>query len=128
MSTLGTKIKKLREFRNYPQEYLAEKIGMSQSGYSRIEMDEVEVSHQRLEQIAKALDVSVQDILNFDEKQIINIFSNQFPNGNAGNFDHPIYNYYMSEQERKLYDDKVRLLEEMVTMLKEEVERLKKGK
>lgn len=102
---------------------------MSQSGYSRIEQDEVEVSHQRLEQIAKALDLTVQDILNFDEKQIFNVMHNQTGSGISNNY------YQFTEDMKKLYEEQIKvhkeqnqLLTDLVALLKEEIERLKKGK
>lgn len=38
---VGQKIKKIRELRNYTQEYMAEQLGMSQTGYGNIERDEI---------------------------------------------------------------------------------------
>lgn len=129
-TTLGTKIKKLREIKNYKQDYMAEKLGLSVNSYGRIERDEVEVSHERLEQIAKALDLSVQDILSFDEKILISFLSS---NQSLGyNYSGTINNYAFSEAERKLiedkfklYEDKIALMQEVIDTLKAEVERLK---
>ncbi|HXA02953.1 MAG TPA: helix-turn-helix transcriptional regulator, partial [Cytophagaceae bacterium] len=42
--SVGSKIKKIRELRNYTQEYMADRLQMSQSGYSKIETDEVDVN------------------------------------------------------------------------------------
>ncbi len=62
MTTLGTKIKKIRELRNLTQDHMADKLGISQSAYSKLETDETTISQERLVQIAKALDITVQDI------------------------------------------------------------------
>src|SRR5437868_2402637 len=85
MITLGTKLRKISELKNLKQEYVAEKIGISQSSYSKMEKDEVEISHERLEQIAKAFDLPLIDILSFDldrlnstsEKKVFNVMYNQ---------------------------------------------------
>ncbi len=71
MQGIGGKIKKVRELRNLTQEHMAEKIAMTQAGYSKIEQGVVDVPYSRLEQIAKALNVKVEDIVSFDEKAMI---------------------------------------------------------
>ena len=118
MSSIGTKIRKLRELRNYKQGYMADKLGISPGAYGKIERDETELSHERLEQIAKVLDLSVADILSFDEKTVFNFINSQNPTGNSTN-NNPVYNYYMSENERKLYEDKIKLLEDKIKYLEE---------
>lgn len=71
MNGIGSKIKKVRELRNLTQEHVAEKIAMTQAGYSKIEQGVVDVPYSRLEQIAKVLNVKVEDIVAFDEKAMI---------------------------------------------------------
>jgi transcriptional regulator with XRE-family HTH domain len=121
MSTIGTKIRKIRELKNLKQEHMADKLGISTVTYGKIERDEADVSHERLEQIAKVFDISVQDILGFDEKQVLNFISNNHsavgPNS--------IYNNFPEEM-KKLYEDKIKLLEDKVEYLSREVERLNK--
>lgn len=116
MLTLGTKIKKLRELRNYTQEYMADKLGISQAAYSKMESDETDVSHDRLVQIAKALDISIQDILAFDERIFFSLTNNQ-DNASFGYIIHN--NNQLSDNERKLYEDKIRLYEDKVRLLEE---------
>lgn len=110
---LGLKIKKVRELRNFTQEYMAEKLHMSQPGYSKIETDEVDVNYQRLQQIAGILDIKLLDLVGFDEKTVINNYS---PNqANQG------YNviHQTSDNEKKLYEDKIGLLEDKIKYLEE---------
>lgn len=122
MLTLGNKIKKVRELKGLKQEYMAEVLGISQPSYSKIETDEVSVSPERLEQIAKVLQVTVQDILAFDERIFFNI-TNRDQSYGSGYFVQN--NSGISENEKKLYEDKIKLLEELVEMQKREIERLK---
>ncbi|MCR6637508.1 MAG: helix-turn-helix domain-containing protein [Sporocytophaga sp.] len=129
MSTLGVKIKKLRELRNLTQGHMAEKLGISQSAYSKIELDETNVGYERLEQIARALDVSVQDVLAFDEKMFFSVMHNQ--NSSVGYVVHN--NVQLAEKEREHYEEKIKLLEDKIKLLtekcellSEEVKRLKK--
>jgi transcriptional regulator with XRE-family HTH domain len=79
---VGTKIKKVRELKNLTQEQVAEQIGMTTSGYSRIERGEVRVSIERLEQIARALGVQPNDLTNFDE----NVFFTNYGTANDHSF------------------------------------------
>jgi transcriptional regulator with XRE-family HTH domain len=71
MHGIGAKIKKVRELRSFTQEHVAEKIAMTQAGYSKIEQGVVDVPYSRLEQIAKVLNVKVEDLVSFDEKAMI---------------------------------------------------------
>ncbi|TAF76857.1 MAG: XRE family transcriptional regulator [Bacteroidetes bacterium] len=68
--SIGFKIKKVRELRNYAQEYMAEKLVMSQAGYSKIERDEVDVNFNKLQQIADTLNIDVTKLIGFDEKNV----------------------------------------------------------
>lgn len=59
----GSKIATIRLARGYSQEYVAEKIGIKQNMYSRIEKDDkVKVGDELLKKISDALGVSVEDI------------------------------------------------------------------
>lgn len=53
---VGDNIKKLRELRNYTQQYLADQLEISLSGYGKIERNETDVSLSRLQQIADILE------------------------------------------------------------------------
>lgn len=72
----GVRIRKIREYRNYTQQHMAEILGISQNAYSKIESGNTKLSTDRLEDIAKVLDVPYEAILN-SEKQIFNIENNQ---------------------------------------------------
>lgn len=109
---IGNKIKKLRELRNFTQEYMAKNLDLSISGYGKIERDETEVSYQKLEKIAEVLGMKVEDIINFNEQIVFNVMHNQTGNG------YVIHNG-ISEQERKLY-------EQIIAQQKEEIEYLRK--
>jgi len=59
----GTKIASIRLARGYTQEYMAQKLGMAQNVYSKIEKNEKnKLDDELLEKIAEALGVSVDDI------------------------------------------------------------------
>jgi len=74
---VGKKIKQLRELRNYTQSYVAQQLGISVSGYGKIERDETDITLSRIEQIAQILDTKVEAILNFTPNQIFNQYNNK---------------------------------------------------
>ena len=78
---IGRNISRIRELREMKQEALAQAIGVSQQTISTIENSE-SVDEERLQEIAKALGVSVEGIKNFSDEAVLNIISNTF-NDNA---------------------------------------------
>lgn len=59
----GTKIASIRLARGYTQEYMAQKLGMAQNVYSKIEKNEKnKLDDELLEKIAETLGVTVDDI------------------------------------------------------------------
>jgi transcriptional regulator with XRE-family HTH domain len=56
-------IRKTRESKRLTQEYLAEKLGISQNAYSKIELGYSQITVYRLFQITKALDIEVSELL-----------------------------------------------------------------
>ena len=117
---IGNKIKKLRELKNFTQEYMAEKLEISQSNYSRIESDELDLPLSRLSQIADILEIKLSDLIEFDAKYFFNNVHAQTINGNINN--------NISQNEKKLYEEQIELLKGEVAYLKEIIELLKKGK
>lgn len=74
-SEIGVKIRKIREFRNYTQTHLADKLNISQNAYSKIENGTSKLSTDRLEEVAKILDVPVESFYT-GEKQVFNLDNN----------------------------------------------------
>lgn len=101
---VGEKIKKLRELKNYTQQYMSEQLDLSLSGYGKIERNETDISLSRLEQIANVLGVDMNTILTFEEKHIFNLNNNQLANG-------IVQNQYTNQTE---------LIEKIVSQYKEE--------
>lgn len=48
----GQKIRKLRELRNYSQEFMASRLGISQEAFSKIETGQTQMNLLRMEKIA----------------------------------------------------------------------------
>jgi transcriptional regulator with XRE-family HTH domain len=66
----GNKLRVFREFRNYSQEYVAEKLGITQNAYSRIETNQTRVSADRLRQLSDILNVPIAEILSDNEPEL----------------------------------------------------------
>ena len=112
---VGQKVKKMRELRNLTQDYMAEKMAMSQSGYSKIEQDETDVPFSRLLQICKILDVNILDLLSFEgDKLFFNINNQHNQNGSA---------FFFGKEEKDLYEKSIAELQNEITFLREMLEK-----
>ena len=71
--TIVSNIRKIREFRNYTQDYLAAKLRISQNAYSKIELGYSSITLNRLVQIAEILEVDLADIICANIEEIIHL-------------------------------------------------------
>jgi len=71
INQVAANIRKIREHRNYTQEYLAAKLRISQNAYSKIELGYTKITVERLFQIAVILESDPVDIITNDETQIL---------------------------------------------------------
>lgn len=69
---VGHKIRSAREFKEISQEYLANKLGISQPALSKIESNETKLPFEKIEEIALILGVNVDEMLNFDKANVFN--------------------------------------------------------
>ncbi len=111
---VGNKIRELREKKRLSQENMADMLKMSVNGYGKIERDEVSINLQRLQEIAKALDTSPEEIVKSDGL-VFNVYGHQ----NCGYLQGNQYNF--PEKLQQLYEDKIRLLEDKIEYLKNEL-------
>jgi transcriptional regulator with XRE-family HTH domain len=102
MERIGTRIKRFREIKNLTQEHLAEKLGISQNSYSRLESETVKISTDRLKEIAGILDVPAEYLMNTDAP--VYNFSNNASIKYAG-------------QIENIYDDQKELLHKTIEIL-----------
>jgi len=121
--TLGTKIKRVREIKNFTQEHMASEMKISQSQYCRYENDYASVEDEVLQQIADILEVKKEDIQNYEDRYL---FSNNTISGNrigievnhnSGDVNH----YVIDPKLEALYESKIKLLEEQTKMLQEQI-------
>ncbi|HUM50371.1 MAG TPA: helix-turn-helix transcriptional regulator [Chitinophagales bacterium] len=108
------RIKKLREFRNFTQQYLADKLDISQNAYSKIENGTTKLTIDRLEQIAKLLDVPVESVLS-NEKQVFNV-------ENHAKFYAHIENLH--EESKEILQQQIELQKQQIDFLQQQNEKL----
>lgn len=109
--TTAEKIRKARVNKNYKQEDVAGFLGISQRAYSKLETGETQIKLDRLEELAKVLDVSLVDLLPEGLNQHIGTINySQVGNGKFIN--------QTSPHEKELYDKIINRLSEEVNYLK----------
>ena len=65
------KIRFMRQSKNWSQEDMADKLGMSVAGYAKIEQGRTDTNFSKLEQIASVFELDVVELLSFGEKNVI---------------------------------------------------------
>lgn len=95
-------IRDYREERQWSQEQMAERLGMSKNGYAKIERGEVTLNLERLEQIAQILGVGIVDLLQNQDKNVVVQTQNQNANYH--------YNHYASNESLKAEIEKLQLI------------------
>jgi transcriptional regulator with XRE-family HTH domain len=65
------KIRFIRQSKNWSQEDMADKLGMSVAGYAKIEQGRTDANFSRQEQIASVFDMDILELLSFGEKNVI---------------------------------------------------------
>lgn len=80
---IGEKIRMIREIKGVSQDAAATHLDITPQAYGKIEREETKLDFKRIEEIAKYLQVTVDEVMNFDAK---NIFKNTFKDQSTGNF------------------------------------------
>jgi transcriptional regulator with XRE-family HTH domain len=105
-----TKIKQIRELKNFTQDYVAQKLGLSTRAYSKIETGETQLTINRLNEISAILEVQPMEVLGFDDKKIFNINNSTGNNG----YNNILYPEKLIQQ----YEETIQALKEQVQLLK----------
>jgi transcriptional regulator with XRE-family HTH domain len=113
MSNIGYKIRKVREIKGLTQEYVAQKLNISQPAYSKIEFGVTKLDEEKIKRLAKIFEVDPSDLLSFDENIIFNNTNQQGGNANV--------NTLINQLPEKLieqYEARIKQLEEEVAYLR----------
>ena len=79
--SVSLNIRKVREYRNYTQDYLALKLGISQNAYSKIELAYTRITLERLIQIAAILEIDVITLINSTSEDLLKLNTSAVSNG-----------------------------------------------
>ena len=111
MKGIGEKIRKIRNLRGYSQEYMGARLKMSQNNYSRIELDQINLTLNTLTEIAQVLEIGVQEIMSFNETTLFRTSVVEEPDRNEGKYkvQQPILSM-LQEEIVSLREDKRRLM------------------
>lgn len=86
---INEKIRQLREQHQLSQENMADKLGMSVTGYAKIERGEVRSNLPRLEQISEVFDMDICELLSYGENEKVyfnNSVTESTNSNNSNNF------------------------------------------
>ena len=110
MKGIGEKIRKIRNIRGYSQEYMGSRLNMSQNNYSRIELDQINLTLKTLSEIADVLEIGTQELLNFNEAVLFGTIRTEEGNQPKGNYAQGPLLSLLQEEIISLREDKKRLL------------------
>ncbi|MGB1210333.1 MAG: helix-turn-helix domain-containing protein [Lacinutrix venerupis] len=77
MNNLVFKIKQCRERQGFSQEFVAEKLKITQSSYAKLESGVVKITLDRLQKITEILELDINELINSKEQQIFNLYNNK---------------------------------------------------
>ncbi|MFV0411503.1 MAG: helix-turn-helix domain-containing protein [Paracoccus sp. (in: a-proteobacteria)] len=108
--TLGEKIRKIRELKGFSQEYMAEKLDISQRAYSKLEREETKLDWNRITGISHVLEIDPIDLIQFDDSLI---FHNCSQSGKINE----IHNHFPEELKQQ-YEKRIKQLEDEIAFLR----------
>lgn len=121
------KIKMMREMNQWTQEEVAEKLGMSTTGYAKIERGQTNVSVEKLKQIAQIFNINIAQLLDDNEKLVICSIGDNHSNYNNyfGMNEKLITQNEKQQLEIQLKNELLKQKDAEITALKELIELLK---
>ena len=101
-------IRELREQRQWTQEQMAEKLGLTRNGYAKIETGKSMPSLERLDEIAGLFGVKLFELLKLDGQNVVY---------QIGENDHGNNNYYNNNEKLQTEIDKLKLEMEKLNLI-----------
>jgi transcriptional regulator with XRE-family HTH domain len=111
-NSIADLVKKTRYEKNYSQDHIAKKLGITQKAYSKIENNETKLNVDTLTQIAEILEVDVASFFSSNEKPILNDFSTRTGGDNV------IYKNNSIEKIEELYKEIIKAKDSEIETLK----------
>ena len=117
------KLRTLRQWRQWTQEELAEKLGWSVNTYAKIERGDADLKLDKLKRIAEAMGVDVDELLAANDQTVFNFAENCTQN--------QAHTIHLTESQCAHELEKARLIiaqkDQEIALLKEIIALLKKG-
>jgi transcriptional regulator with XRE-family HTH domain len=120
---IGQNIRRIREIKHLKQEAVAESLGMSVTAYGNIERGDADVNFSRLGEIAKALDVTEEDIVTFGSTVYNNTFNNHengIVNGTGAAYIGTSNNYTI---DKDIFDKMMKDKDEEIAFLRKQIDK-----
>jgi transcriptional regulator with XRE-family HTH domain len=117
--TIGERVKKYRLTKNFSQQYVAQKIGITQKAYSKLENNEIKMGVDTLIRIAEALETPISNFFDESNKPVVNDFSSRTGGDNI------IYKTIQSEEIEKMYKKILEAKDEVINAKENEILALK---
>jgi len=114
------RVKKVRVEKNFTQDYLAKKLGLSQKAYSKIENSESKLNVDTLIKISEILDTPITNFLDESSRPIVNDYSNRTGGDNI------IYKNIYNEKTEDLYNQLLKAKDDIINAKQSEIDLLKK--
>ncbi len=106
---IGHKIKSIREFKGFSQDYISTKMRISQNALSKIEKGEIKLTFEKACELAEILETDINTLINFDTG---NIFNNCNQSGNLNtifNSDKELINQLLEAKNQIIAEKELRI-------------------
>lgn len=120
---IGNNIKRIREFKNLTQEFVANELGISRQTYILMENGQSDVKFESIKKIAAILDVTVNDIISYNDKMVLNNCTNSHfgYNYQTGlSVEKELYEKLLAEKDSRIkqYEELLKIKDELILTLK----------
>lgn len=116
-SSIGNKIRRLRENKGFSQEEMAERLSISRSAYGRIENGETNSWVNHIEKLSKELEIKPEELFTSSDNLYQTNTDSSAVQNNTHNDTHITINH-LSEKVIELYEERIAELKEQVEFWK----------
>jgi transcriptional regulator with XRE-family HTH domain len=110
---IGEKIRQVRELKGYSQEYISNKLGVSQRAYSKIERNEIKIDWDKITEISKLFEIDPMDLVSFDDNLVFNNCTQ------SGKFINSQAQFNIPDKLIQQYESRIQSLEKELDFLRE---------
>jgi transcriptional regulator with XRE-family HTH domain len=93
-------IRFMRIYKDWTQETLANKLGISTLSYAKIERGETDINLSRLQQISEVMEIDLAQLFGLNEKNVFYITSNNTTTTTTSNDNNTQHQHCSNEQEK----------------------------